>query len=182
MMLEMARMSCDDGLVMQLHVGSFRNHNDKVFDIFGPDMGADIPVSAEWTRSLRNLLNAFGTDPNLRIILFTLDETSYSRELAPLAGFYPSLRLGPPWWFFDSVLGIERYLDAVIETAGVYNTVGFNDDTRAFASIPARHDMWRRVTSNWLAGKVVRGLIDEDQAGEMAWEMAYGLAKKAYRL
>lgn len=182
MLLEMARMSCDDGLVMQLHVGSFRNHSARVFDDFGPDMGADIPVSTEWTQSLQTLLNTFGTDPNFRVIIFTLDETTYSRELAPLAGFYPSLRLGPPWWFFDSVLGIERYLDSVIETAGIYNTVGFNDDTRAFASIPARHDVWRRVTSNWIAGRVVRGLIDEDQAADIAWELAYGLAKRAYRL
>lgn len=182
MLNEMARMSVEDGLVMQLHIGSLRNHNRIVFDRFGPDKGCDIPVATEWTRALHPLLNAYGNNPNLTVILFTLDETTYSRELAPLAGHYPALRLGPPWWFFDSVQGMRRYLDSVIETAGIYNTAGFNDDTRAFASIPARHDMWRRVTCNWLAGLTVQGMLDEDEAAEMAREFAYGLAKKAYRL
>ncbi len=182
MLNEMARMSVEDGLVMQLHIGSLRNHNRAVFERFGPDKGCDIPVATEWTRALYPLLNAYGNNPNLTIILFTLDETTYSRELAPLAGHYPALRLGPPWWFFDSVQGMRRYLDCVIETAGIYNTAGFNDDTRAFASIPARHDMWRRVTCNWLAGLTVQGMLDEDEAAEMAREFAYGLAKKAYRL
>lgn len=182
MLNEMARMSKEDGLVMQLHIGSLRNHNQIVYDRFGLDKGCDIPVATEWTRALKPLLNAYGNDPNLHIILFTLDESTYSRELAPLAGHYPALRLGPPWWFFDSVQGMRRYLDSVIETAGVYNTAGFNDDTRAFASIPARHDMWRRVTCNWLAGLTVQGMLDEEEAAELAWEFAYGLAKKAYRL
>ncbi len=182
MLFEMARMSSEDGLVMQLHIGSYRDHNPCVYKRFGPDRGADIPVATEWTRGLKPLLDAFGNHPNFRLILFTLDESTYSRELAPLAGHYPAVYLGPPWWFFDSVKGMERYLDRVMETAGLYNTSGFNDDTRAFASIPARHDVWRRVTCNWLAGEVVRGLIDEEDAAEMAYEFAYGLAKRAYRL
>jgi glucuronate isomerase len=182
MLLEFARMSAEDGLVMQLHIGSLRNHNADLLARFGADIGADIPVATEWTRNLRPLLNAYGSDPRFRLILFTLDESSYSRELAPLAGHYPAVLLGPPWWFFDSVNGMRRYLDQVIETAGVYNTAGFNDDTRAFASIPARHDVWRRVTCDWVAGLVVQGLIAEDEAGEMAYEFAYGLARRAYRL
>ena len=182
MLLEMARMSVEDGLVMQLHVGSYRNHNTALFDRFGPDMGADIPVHTEWTYNLHALLNAYGNDPRFRLILFTLDESSYSRELAPLAGHYPAVLLGPPWWFYDSVNGMRRYLDRVVETAGLYNLAGFNDDTRAFASIPARHDIWRRVTSNWLAGLVVQGIVAEDEAREMALDCAYRLAKRAYRL
>lgn len=182
MLMEMAEMSVGDGLVMQLHVGSFRNHNAGLFERSGPDMGADIPVAAEFTRALRPLLNAYGDDSRFRLILFTLDESSYSRELAPLAGHYPALRLGPPWWFFDSVKGMERFLDAVLETAGLYNLAGFNDDTRAFASIPARHDLWRRVTCNWLAGEAVRGLLEEDEAAEMARALAYDLAKESYNL
>jgi glucuronate isomerase len=182
MLLEMARMSVEDGLVMQLHVGSLRNHNSAVFARFGLDKGADIPVATEWTQNLQTLLNAYGNDPRFRLILFTLDESSYSRELAPLAGHYPAVLLGPPWWFYDSVNGMQRYLDQVIETAGLANTAGFNDDTRAFASIPTRHDVWRRVTCNWLAGLAVRGLLDEQDAAEMARQCAYGLAKRAYRL
>ena len=182
MLMEFARMSCDDRLVMQLHVGSLRNHNPAVLERFGLDQGADIPLRTEWTRALKPLLNAYGDTPGYRLILFTLDESSYSRELAPLAGHYPALRLGPPWWFFDSVGGIERYLDAVVETAGIYNLAGFNDDTRAFVSVPARHDVWRRVSCNWLAGETVKGLLDEQEAAEMAWELAYGLAKRAYNL
>lgn len=182
MLLEMARMSAEDGLVMQLHVGSLRNHNRAVFARFGPDRGADIPLQTEWTRSLRALLNAHGSDPAFRLVVFTLDESTYSRELAPLAGHYPALRLGPPWWFFDSVKGIERFLDAVVETAGVYNLAGFNDDTRAFASIPARHDVWRRTVCNWLAGETLRGVLDESEAAELAHELTYGLARRTYRL
>ncbi len=175
-------MSCDDGLVMQLHVGSLRNHNLAVLERFGLDKGADIPVRTEWTRALKPLLNAYGDTPGYRLILFTLDESSYSRELAPLAGHYPALRLGPPWWFFDSVKGMERYLNAVVETAGIYNLAGFNDDTRAFASVPARHDVWRRVSCNWLAGETVKGLIDEGEAADLARELVYGLAKRPYNL
>lgn len=182
MLMEMARMSAEDGLVMQLHAGSFRNHNDEVFRRFGGDAGADIPVRTEWTRSLRPLLKEHGNDPRLRIIVYTLDESVYSRELAPLAGHYPALTLGAPWWFFDSPNGIRRYLDAVVETAGLHNLAGFNDDARAFASIPARHDVWRRVVSDWLARLLTTGVIDDEEASEMARELAYGLAKRAYRL
>jgi glucuronate isomerase len=182
MLLELARMSCEDGLVMQLHVGSLRDHHEALWARFGPDKGADIPVQTEWTRNLRPLLNAYGADPRYRLILFTLDESSYSRELAPLAGHYPAVVLGAPWWFFDSVNGINRYFELVIETAGFANTVGFNDDTRAFASIGARHDLWRRVTCNWLAGQVARGLLDQDDASELALDCAWRLAQRAYRL
>ncbi|GAB4423874.1 MAG: glucuronate isomerase [Chloroflexi bacterium OHK40] len=182
MLIEFARMSCEDGLVMQLHAGSLRNHHHALLSRFGPDKGADIPLATEWTRNLRPLLNAYGADPRFRIILFTLDESSYSRELAPLAGYYPAVLLGPPWWFHDSVNGMRRYFDQVVETAGLYNTAGFNDDTRAFASIPARHDVWRRVSCDWLAGQVVEGLLAEDEAHELAGELAVGLAKRAYRV
>ena len=182
MLMEMARMSIEDGLVMQLHPGSLRNHNESIFRKFGPDQGADIPIRTEYTRNLLPLLNKYGNDPRLTLIPFTLDETAYSRELAPLAGHYPALKLGPPWWFFDSVNGMRRYFDRVIETAGLYNTAGFNDDTRAFASIPSRHDVWRRVSCDWLAGMVVQGLLAEDEAAEMAPDCASGLAKRAYNL
>jgi glucuronate isomerase len=182
MLFTLAGMSTDDGLTMQLHVGSFRNHNQSLFEKFGADKGADIPISGEFTRNLLPLLSAYGNDPKLSLILFTLDETLYSRELAPLAGHYPALRLGPPWWFFDSRLGMRRFLDSVVETAGVYNLAGFNDDTRAFCSIPARHDVWRRVVSDWLAGLVVEHLIDEEDADAMARALCYDLAKAAYRL
>ncbi|WP_298405014.1 glucuronate isomerase [uncultured Chloroflexus sp.] len=181
MLIEFARMSCEDGLVMQLHAGSLRNHHTALLTRFGPDKGADIPVATEWTRNLRPLLNAYGSDPRFRLILFTLDESSYSRELAPLAGYYSAVRLGPPWWFFDSVQGMRRYFDLVIETAGFYNTAGFNDDTRAFCSIPARHDVWRRVSCDWLARQVVEGLLTEDEASELAVELAIGLARRAYQ-
>jgi glucuronate isomerase len=182
MLLEMARMSSEDGLVMQLHVGSIRGHNALVRERFGADKGADIPTSSEFTHNLRPLLDERGNDPRLTLILFTLDETTYARELAPLAGHYPALRLGPPWWFHDSPNGMRRYFDQVTETAGIYNTAGFNDDTRAFCSIPARHDVWRRVACDWLAGLVARGQVDDADAGEMARELAYGLAKRSYRL
>ena len=182
MLMEMARMSIEDGLVMQLHPGSFRNHNPEVFARHGLDKGADIPIATEYTRNLKPLLDKYGRDRRLTLILFTLDETTYSRELAPLAGHYPALRLGPPWWFHDSLNGMARYFDQVMETAGLYNTAGFNDDTRAFPSIPARHDVWRRASANWLAGLVVRGIVGLDDAEEMAHDMAYGLAKKAYKL
>ncbi|NPA90079.1 MAG: glucuronate isomerase [Chloroflexi bacterium] len=182
MIMESARMSIEDGLVMQWHVGAFRNHNQLIYERFGPDKGADIPIAVEFTRSLHPLLNAHGNDPRLTLILFTLDESTYARELAPLAGHYPALKLGPPWWFHDSLNGMRRYFDRVMETAGLYNTVGFNDDTRAFPSIPARHDVWRRASANWLAGLIVRDVISLAEGEEMAEQMAYTLAKKAYRL
>jgi len=182
MLMEMARMSVEDGLVMQLHPGSFRNHNAIVFERFGPDRGCDIPIATEYTRNLRPLLNKYGNDPRFRLILFTLDETAYSRELAPLAGHYPAVRLGPPWWFHDSLEGMMRFRERVTETAGIYNTAGFNDDTRAFPSIPARHDLARRVDANYLARLVARHVIDRDAAEEMIVDLAYNLAKSTYRL
>jgi glucuronate isomerase len=182
MLIELARMCIDDGLVMQLHVGSVRGHNTLVRTRFGNDKGGDIPTTSEFTHNLRPLLDAHGNDPRLTLVLFTLDESTYARELAPLAGHYPALRLGPPWWFHDSPNGMRRYFDQVMETAGLYNTAGFNDDTRAFCSIPARHDVWRRVSCDWLAGLAVRGQIDASEAADMAQELAYGLAKRTYRL
>jgi glucuronate isomerase len=182
MLMEMARMSIDDGLVMQLHPGSFRNHNETISHRFGADKGADIPIQTDYTRNLLPLLNKFGNDPRLTLIVFTLDETTYSRELAPLAGHYPALKLGPPWWFHDSLNGMTRYFEQVMETAGIYNTAGFNDDTRAFCSIPARHDVWRRASANWLAGLVARHIIDLGDAHDMMSELAVDLAKRAYHL
>lgn len=182
MLMEMARMSTEDGLVMQLHVGAYRNHNDLVFQRFGRDMGADIPTASEFTYNLRPLLNQFGNDPRFRLILFNLDETTYGRELAPLAGHYPAVKLGPPWWFFDSLNGMRRYFDRVMETAGIYNTAGFNDDTRAYPSIPARHDLWRRAAADWVAGLVVRHIVSEEEGAEMTRALAYDLAKLAYNL
>ncbi len=182
MLMEMARMCTEDGLVMQLHPGSFRNHNQMIYERFGLDKGADIPLQTEYTRNLLPLLNRFGNDSRLTLILFTLDETSYSRELATLAGHYPALKLGPPWWFHDSPNGMARYFDQIMETAGLYNTAGFNDDTRAFCSIPARHDVWRRVSANWVAGLVARHIVDMDDARDMMTELAVGLARRAYKL
>lgn len=182
MMIEMARMSIEDGLVMQFHSGCYRNHNPLVYERFGADKGHDIPVETEWVHNLKPLTDRFGNDPRLTLILFTMDETGYSREMAPLAGHYPALRLGPPWWFQDSLNGMARYFDQVMETAGLYNTVGFIDDTRAFVSIPARHDVWRRASANWLAGLVLRGLIDKEDAAAMAPDMANGLARRTFKL
>jgi glucuronate isomerase len=182
MLMEMARMSVEDGLVMQLHAGSLRNHHGALFSRFGPDRGADIPVAVEWTLSLRPLLEAYGDDRRFQLLLFTLDESTYSRELAPLAGYYPAVLLGPPWWFLDSPNGMRRYLDLVTETAGFYNTAGFTDDTRAFCSIPARHDVWRRVSANFLAELLVQGRIAEDEAAGLVRECAVGLAERAFRL
>jgi len=182
MLTEMARMSLDDGLVMQLHPGSVRNHNPTVFAEFGRDQGADIPTRTDYVRALKPLLDRFGNEPTLTFILFTLDETTYSRELAPLAGHYPILKLGPPWWFYDSPEGMRRFREQVIETAGFYNTVGFNDDTRAFLSIPARHDVARRMDCRFLATLVVEHRLAEDEACELAPLLAYGFAKRAYRL
>lgn len=181
MLLENARMSLEDGLVMQLHTGSYRNHNRTIFEHFGSDTGSDIPIQGEFTRNLHPLLNKYGNDPRLTLILFTLDEATYSRELAPLAGHYPAVKLGPPWWFYDSLNGMTRFRELVTETAGIYNTVGFNDDTRAYPSIPARHDLARRVDANWLAGLVVRGIVDMADALEMVYDLTYRLPRQAYR-
>jgi glucuronate isomerase len=182
MLTEMARMSLADGLVMQIHPGSARDHNPSVFRAFGRDKGADIPTPTDYVFALKPLLDRFGNERDLTIILFTLDESANSRELAPLAGHYPALKLGPPWWFFDSPEGMIRYREAVTETAGFYNTVGFNDDTRAFLSIPARHDVARRVDCAFLARLVAEHRLELDEAFEVAHDLAYGLVKKAYKL
>ncbi|HEY0930942.1 MAG TPA: glucuronate isomerase [Gemmatimonas sp.] len=181
MLMEMARMSCHDGLVMQLHPGSFRDHHTHIVDRFGQDKGADIPVATEYTRNLHALLNAYGAHPNFTLVLFTLDETTYARELAPIAGHYPAVRLGPPWWFHDSLEGMRRFREQVTETAGLWNTTGFIDDTRAFCSIPARHDLARRMDANYLGGLVARHQIDMSDARQMARALAYDLGKRAYR-
>jgi glucuronate isomerase len=181
MLFQMAAMSCDDGLVMQLHPGVLRDHHDEVARRYGPDRGFDIPVAAEFTRALRPLLQAFGRHPRLRLILFTVDETVYSRELAPLAGVYPAVRLGAPWWFLDSPGGLRRFRAAVTETAGFYNTAGFVDDTRAFASIPARHDLARRIDAGHLAGLVAEHHLDLDEAVETAVDLAYNIPLQVYR-
>ena len=182
MLMEMARMSTEDGLVMQIHAGSRRNHNQFIFNRFGPDKGADIPVKTDFTNNLHSLLNEFGNNIDFSLIIFTLDESVYARELAPLAGHYPSMKLGPPWWFHDSIEGMKRFRKRVTETAGIYNTAGFNDDTRAFLSIPARHDLCRRIDSNFLAEQVVRHIIDMDEAIQLGEDLAYNLVKKAYKL
>ena len=182
MLTEMARMSLEDELVMQIHPGAYRNHNDPVFARFGRDKGADMPSQTDYVSALKPLLDAVGNEPALTIILFTLDEDSYSRELAPLAGHYPALILGPPWWFHDSPEGMRRFRERTTETAGFYNTAGFNDDTRAFLSIPARHDVARRMDCVWLARLVAEHRLEEGDAADLAGDLTYGLAKKAYKL
>lgn len=182
MLLVMAEMSLDDGLVMQIHPGSFRNHNRRLFAEYGRDMGADIPLPTNYVRDLKPLLDRFGNEADLSVIVFTLDESSYSRELAPLAGHYPILKLGPPWWFHDSPEGMLRMRRATHETAGFYNLAGFNDDTRAFLSIPARHDMARRMDCAHLSELVASHRLNEDEAGELIVDLSYNLAKTAYRL
>ncbi len=182
MLTEMARMSIDDGLVMQIHPGAFRNHNPMLFERFGRDKGADIPTHTGYVEQLRPLLAKFGNNANLTIILFTLDESTYARELAPLAGHYPALKLGPAWWFHDSPEGMRRFRTNMTETAGFYNTVGFNDDTRAFLSIPARHDVARRIDCGFLAQLVAEHRMEEWEATELAVDLSYNLAKQAYKL
>ena len=182
MLTEMAKMSLDDGLVLQIHPGSFRNHNPQLFAQFGRDMGADIPRQTDYVAALKPLLDAVGNEPGLTIIAFTLDETSYSRELAPLAGHYPALKLGPGWWFLDAPEAMLRFRELTTETAGFYNTVGFNDDTRAYLSIPARHDVARRMDCHYLAKLVAEHRLGEDEAADLAHDLAYRLAKEAYKL
>ncbi|KHS44955.1 glucuronate isomerase [Novosphingobium subterraneum] len=182
MLTEMAAMSLDDGLVMQIHPGSFRNHNAALFERFGRDKGADIPTRTDFVHALKPLLDRFGNEKDLSIILFTLDESAYARELAPLAGHYPCLKLGPAWWFHDSPEGMKRFRQMTTETAGFYNTVGFNDDTRAFLSIPARHDVARRIDCGFLAQLVAEHRIEDWEAAELAQDLSYNLAKKAYNL
>jgi glucuronate isomerase len=182
MLTEMARMSLDDGLVLQIHPGSWRNHNRQVYETFGRDKGADIPKRTDYVAALKPLLDRFGNERDLSVILFTLDETAYARELAPLAGHYPCLKLGPAWWFHDSPEGMRRFREMTTETAGFYNTVGFNDDTRAFLSIPCRHDVARRVDCAFLARLVAEGRMADWEAAETAVDLAYNLVRRAYRL
>ena len=182
MLTVMAGMSVEDGMVMQIHPGAYRNHNASLFTRFGRDKGADIPMATEYVHALRPLLSRYGNEAKLTIILFTLDETSYARELAPLAGHYPALKLGPAWWFHDSPEGMRRFRNQMTETAGFYNTVGFNDDTRAFLSIPARHDVARRIDCGFLAQWVAEHRMEEWEAAELAVDLSYTLAKKAYKL
>ncbi|WP_266183728.1 glucuronate isomerase [Dyella humicola] len=179
---EMAAMSLDDGLVMQLHPGCFRNHNHQLFERYGRDKGADMPLRTEYIQALKPLLDRFGNEPGFKLILFTLDESTYSRELAPLAGHYPALFLGPAWWFHDAPEGMWRFREQTLSSGGFYNTVGFNDDTRAFLSIPARHDVARRVDCAFLAKLVAEHRMDEDEAAELVVDLAYNLPKKAYKL
>jgi len=182
MLTEMAKMSVEDGMVMQIHPGSRRNHSAGIFARFGRDKGFDIPGRTDYVQALKPMLDVVGLEPGLTIIVFTLDESTYARELAPMAGVYPCLKLGPAWWFFDSAAGIRRFRELTTETAGFYNTVGFNDDTRAFPSIPARHDVARRVDCAYLADLVVGGQLRDTEAAEVAHDLAYRLAKQAYRL
>ena len=182
MLTEMAKMSVADGMVMQIHPGSYRNHNAGLFASHGRDKGADIPTRTDYVHALRPLLDVVGNERDLTIILFTLDESAYARELAPLAGHYPCLKLGPAWWFHDSPEGMRRFRELTTETAGFYNTVGFNDDTRAFLSIPARHDVARRVDCAFLARLVAEHRLAEWEAAELAQELTSGLVRRAYRL
>ena len=182
MLTEMARMSLDDRLVMQIHPGSVRNHNSLLLERFGRDIGGDIPSPTGFTDALKPMLDKLGNEAELTIILFTLDESAYARELAPLAGHYPALRLGPPWWFHDSPEGMRRYRQQVTETAGFYNGAGFNDDTRALLSIPARHDVARRLDCSFLAELVADHRLEDWEAAELAVELAGDLARRTYRL
>jgi len=182
MLVQMAKMSLDDGLVMQIHAGVWRNHNAKLFNHFGRDKGADMPTPCEFNGNLKPLLDLYGNEKDLTVILFTLDETTYARELAPLAGHYPILKIGPSWWFHDSPQGMLRFRDQIIETGGFYNTVGFNDDTRAFLSIPSRHDMARRMDARHLAGLVSEHRMSLEDAADTIKDLTYNLPKAAYKL
>jgi glucuronate isomerase len=182
MLSEFARMSCDDGLVMQLHAGVHRNYDGRAHEAFGPDVGFDIPAPTGYASGLQPLLSRYGSHPNFTLILFTVDETTFSRELAPLAGVYPSVRIGAPWWFLDAPQAMRRFREATLETAGLYNGAGFVDDTRAFCSIPARHDVARRIDCGFLARLVSEGLLAADEAVETAIDLAYRLPKQAFKL
>jgi glucuronate isomerase len=182
MLVEMAAMSLDDGLVLQIHAGTWRDHNPTVAARFGPDQGADVPRAVDYVGGLKPLLDRFGNEPGLTVIVYTLDEATYSRELAPLAGHYPALCLGPPWWFFDSPEGIRRFFQSVVETAGFANTVGFNDDARSLLSVPARHDVARRLQAGFLAGLVAEHQLNEEEAVETAEDLALNLACRAFRV
>ncbi len=182
MLTEMAGLSAEDGMTMQIHAGSRRNTDRELFQTRGPNMGADIPTPTDWVGGLSAMLAKYGHAPGLRVLLFTLDETTYARELAPMAGHWSCLMIGPPWWFHDSPNGIRRYLDQVVETAGFANLAGFNDDTRALLSIPARHDVWRREVCRFLAQFVTEHRMSRKEAEIVAGELSYGNAKKAYKL
>jgi glucuronate isomerase len=182
MLSEFARMSCDDGLVMQLHPGVHRNYSPDIHDRFGPDVGFDIPIAADYTRSLHPLLSRYGTHPNFTLVLFTVDETTFCREIAPLAGVFPSVRIGAPWWFLDAPLAMRRFREATVETAGLYNSAGFVDDTRAFCSIPARHDVARRVDCGFLARLVISGQLAADEAAQTAVDITYELPKQVFKV
>jgi glucuronate isomerase len=182
MLVEFARMSIEDGLVMQLHPGAVRNHNRWLHDAHGRDVGGDIPQATEYTHALAPLLRAHGNDPRLRLVVYTLDETSFTRELAPLAGGYAAVFLGPPWWFLDSPEAMRRFREAVTESAGFYNTTGFVDDTRAFCSIPVRHDVARRVDAGFLARLVAEHRLPLEEAAETIVDLAYRLPKRIFRL
>jgi glucuronate isomerase len=182
MMYEMARMSVDDGLVMTLHPGSFRNHHTATFERFGADTGHDIPFAVHYTEGIRPLLEDFGTAKDFHLVLFTLDETVFSRELAPLAGFYPSVYVGAPWWFLDAPDSILRFRSAVTETTGFTRTSGFIDDTRAFCSIPARHNMSRRMDAGFLAKLVAEHRITESRAHEIIVDLVDGSPRRVFKL
>ena len=182
MLLESARMSCDDGLVMTLHPGVRRNHHRPTLHAFGPDTGSDIPLRTEFTDPLRPLLDRFGTAAGFHLVLFTVDETAFSREIAPLAGFYPSVYVGAPWWFLDAPEAVRRFRAAVTETAGFSRTSGFIDDTRAFCSIPARHDMARRLDAGYLARLVAEHQLEEDEAVETAIDLVAGRPREVFKL
>lgn len=182
MLTEMALLSVEDGMVMQIHAGSRRNTDPMLMDERGTDLGADIPGPTDYVGGLKALLSRCGNEPNLRLIMFVLDETTYARELAPMAGYWPSLLIGPPWWFHDSPQGIRRYLDQVVETAGFYNLAGFNDDTRALLSIPARHDVWRREVCHFLGTWVAENRLSQSSAQDIAIHLSYQAAKDAYKI
>lgn len=182
MLTEMAKMSVEDGMVMQIHPGSCRNHNAALFASHGRDKGADIPTRTDYVHALKPMLDVVGNERDLTIILFTLDESTYARELAPLAGHYPCLKLGPAWWFHDSPEGMRRFRELTTETAGFYNTTGFNDDTRAFLSIPARHDVARRVDCAFLARLVAEHRLEDCEAVDLAHALTTGLVRQAYKL
>ena len=182
LLIEMARMSTDDGLTMTLHTGVLRGHHRPSNARFGPDTGHDIPLRGDFTEPLRPLLERFGTHPNLNLVLFTVYETVFSRELAPLAGFYPSVYVGAPWWFLDAPDAVRRWRSAITETVGFSRTAGFIDDTRAFCSIPARHDMSRRLYSGYLAQLVAEHRIDEDEAVETVIDLVSGRPREVFKL
>lgn len=182
MLTEFAKMSIDDGLVMQIHAGAYRNHNLKIFEEFGRDKGGDVPSQTNYTDDLKPLLDKYGNEKSLSIILFTLDETTYSRELAPLAGHYPCLNIGPAWWFNDCPEGMLRFRELITPVAGFYNTIGFNDDTRAFLSIPARHDMARRIDARFLASLVASHRLSIEEASDLIIDLTSAIPKKAYKL